>query len=239
MLVHFLQQSKHNTVQHQPCCFLSCLLTSGHVTLLVSFRYNCWEYFICNYIDSVPVVFQFSSSMSNFSSTSSHVVEVMSLSSMVALHMSATSALEWGLRPFSKDGLEASSKPPQLRRPSKPPLPFEAQFELRKPPSNPPPPSPFRKPPFRSPPCKAPSPLEPPLEPPLSPLRPKSKLAEVEIARSRTDGVCSVSSFSLLFFFFLFLYFFYFFLFLLRLLSHLTHHFLFVLFLFLSQKHEP
>ena len=73
------------------------------------------------------------------------------------------------------------------------------------------------------------------------------ELAEVEISRSRTDGVCSVSSFSafscfllflflfLLFLFFFFFFFLFFFL-LLLILSRLTLHFLFVLFLFLSPK---
>ena len=74
---------------------------------------------------------------------------------------------------------------------------------------------------------------------------PKSKLAEVDIGRSRnwpkskligrnrTDGVCSVSSFSLSFFFFCFVFtFLYFFL----VLTHLSLHFVSVLFLFSSPK---
>ena len=79
---------------------------------------------------------------------------------------------------------------------------------------------------------------------------PKSKLAEVEIGRtrnwpkskligrSRTDGVCSVSSFSLSFFLFfhLFLFLFLFLLLLLILLTHLTLHLVFVLFLFSSTR---
>ena len=59
------------------------------------------------------------------------------------------------------------------------------------------------------------------------------ELAEVEIGRSRTDGVCSVSSFSLSFFSFaLSFYFSLFFL----VLTHLSLHFFFVLFLFSSPK---
>ena len=69
---------------------------------------------------------------------------------------------------------------------------------------------------------------------------PKSKLAEIEIGRSRTDGVCSVSSVSAFSCFLLFLFLFLFsFSFLLLLLSHLTLHFLFVLFLFCPQKPLP
>ena len=59
------------------------------------------------------------------------------------------------------------------------------------------------------------------------------QLAEVEIGRSRTDGVRSVSSFSLSCFFFC-LSFYFSFLFLV--LTHLSHHFVFVLFLFSSRK---
>ena len=98
MFVHFLQHSKHCTAQHQPCCFLLCLLTGGHVTLLVSFRHNCWEYLICNHIHSVPVVvpifvIDVELFVNIISCASSHVVEVTSMSSMVAFHTSATSAL--------------------------------------------------------------------------------------------------------------------------------------------------
>ena len=59
---------------------------------------------------------------------------------------------------------------------------------------------------------------------------PKSKL----IGRSRTHGVCSVSSFSLIFSFALSFYFSLFFL----VPTHLSLHFVFVLFLFSSQKPE-
>ena len=63
---------------------------------------------------------------------------------------------------------------------------------------------------------------------------PKSKLTEVEIGRSRTDGVCSVSSFSLscFFFYFVFLLFVTFFL----VLTHLSLHFVVVVFLFSTRK---
>ena len=66
--------------------FLSAHLRSRHTLVFV--KHDCWEYPFCNHIQCKS--FQFSSLMSNFSSTQSHVVEVMS---MVVLHMSATSAL--------------------------------------------------------------------------------------------------------------------------------------------------
>ena len=62
------------------------------MTLLVSFRHNCWEYLICNHIHSVPAVVPiFVIDVELF--VNIIVVEVMSMSSMVALHMSAISAL--------------------------------------------------------------------------------------------------------------------------------------------------